>query len=289
MNSIRVGVTGFISSESPKPGFNVARSLKEGLGEGVHIVALDSYPLTASIALPTLVDETHLIPPPSDGPNAMLEYLKELTMKGPLDVLIPNDDIEVELLAGIRENVEGLGIKLALPTTKALKLRSKENLYSSLIQHGYSAPKTVVLFQNQDVARIGDQLGYPLVVKGRLCDAYLAQSLAEAKIVFERIAETSGLPVIVQQFVPGEEYSVTAVADGQNRAVGIVAIKKIGITEKGKTWAGVTIEAPWLIELGKKVVADLGWVGPIEIEFIKSEERNEWFVIEINPQFPSWI
>jgi carbamoyl-phosphate synthase large subunit len=289
MKSYRVGITGFHSTDSLKPGLNVARSLKEALNGNVKILSIESYPICPSLGLIKLVDEAYLIPAPAEGPLKVLDSLKELINKTDVDVIIPNDDDEVSLFCEIRDEIRALGVELLIPPPDKVFQVSKEGLYSFGSKKGYWIPFTQVFHKWIDFENNNSKFKYPFLLKGALSDVYLAYSKDEAKVYFDRIIQIWDPPVIVQDFIQGEEYSVVALADRESNMVGAVAMKKFGINEKGTTWSGATISDHCLLDLAENLIKDLQWVGPLEIEVIKKEGSNEPYIIEINPRFPAWI
>lgn len=288
MKSYIIAITGFHSTDSLKPGLNIARSLKETLGEEVKIISIESYPISPSLGLPHLIDEAYLIPAASEGPSKALNSLQEIASKTKIDVLIPNDDEEVQLFSEIQDDIRALGVELLIPSSEKVFAISKEDLYPFGKKQGYLVPFTKVFNKWSEFENNGLSLNYPFVLKGLLCDSYLVHSKEEAKVYFDRIAKIWDPPVIAQEFIAGEEYSVVALADWDSEVIGAVAMKKFGINEKGTTWAGATVMEPQLLDLATKVIGDLGWIGPLEIEVIKKEDSESFYIIEINPRFPAW-
>ncbi len=284
-----VAITGFHSTDSLKPGLNVARSLKEALGEKVKIISIESYPISPSLGLPHLVDEAYLTPVASEGPSKVLNSLQEILNKTKIDVLIPNDDEEVQLFSEIQNDIRALGVELLISSPEKLFAVSKDRFYSFGKKRGYSVPFTKVFNKWSEFGKNGFPIDYPFILKGLLCDSYLVHSGEEAKVYFDRITQIWDPPVIAQEFIPGEEYSVVALAGWDSEVIGAVAMKKSGINEKGTTWAGVTVMEPQLLNLAAKIIDDLRWIGPLEIEIIKEDNSELFYIIEINPRFPAWI
>lgn len=81
-----------------------------------------------------------------------------------------------------------------------------------------------------------------MVVKGKYYDAYIARNIQEAESYFYKISAKWGHPVVIQKFVEGNEYNVIGLGDGNGNTLAAVAMRKQYITDKGKAWAGITIE-----------------------------------------------
>lgn len=110
----------------------------------------------------------------------------------------------------------------------------------------------------------------------------------EVEQYFRRLSSKWGLPVVIQEFIEGEEYDVVALGDGKGEVIGSVPMKKMQITDKGKAWGGITIKDSAMENFVINIIRKLKWRGPCEIEIIKSKKKKELFLIEINPRFPAW-
>ena len=45
---------------------------------------------------------------------------------------------------------------------------------------------------------------------------------------------------------------------------------------------------PKLSELCSKLIQELQWYGPYELEFLREESTGDYYLLEINPRFPAW-
>jgi carbamoyl-phosphate synthase large subunit len=126
------------------------------------------------------------------------------------------------------------------------------------------------------------------VIKGKYYDAGIAHNLEQAVSYFYKISAKWGLPIIVQEFVSGMEVNVTAIGDGNGQTIGAVPMRKLYITDKGKAWAGVTLDDEELIAITEQVISSTKWRGGLELEFVKTAD-DTYFLLEINPRFPAWV
>jgi carbamoyl-phosphate synthase large subunit len=111
----------------------------------------------------------------------------------------------------------------------------------------------------------------------------------EVVTAFEKISMKWGYPIIIQEYVRGDEYNVVALGDGTGATVGAVSMRKLYITDKGKGWAGITIDDKAILEISRKLIKELKWRSGMELEFIKDSETGEYYLLEINPRFPAWV
>lgn len=286
-----IAVTGLNAIDSPGPGFAVIRSLKEAESFDVRIIGLSYETLEPLIYLKEYVDKTYQMPMPSAGQEVLLERLNYINDLENINFLFPNFDAElfnyIKLQGTIAEN---FGIKMLLPTMEQFNARQKVNLNEYGEKYKLTVPSASSIFNPGEIGPIAEKMGYPLIVKGKFYDAKVAYNLDQATQHFNKISSQWGLPIILQEFVHGSEVNVCGVGDGKGKLIGAVPMRKLYITDKGKAWAGVSLDDEELIKITEKMVKNTNWQGPFELEFIKTyqDEKPIYHLIEINPRFPAW-
>ena len=138
------------------------------------------------------------------------------------------------------------------------------------------------------MSNIAEQFDYPLVVKGKFYDAIIANTLEQAHKAFYKIQAKWGLPIIVQEFVNGTEINIAALGDGNGNAISVIPMRKLYITDKGKAWAGITLDDNSYIELARKFIKVTKWRGGCELEIMQTSDGKS-YIMEVNPRFPAWI
>lgn len=294
---LHIAVTGLSGTDDPNPGIGVIQSLRmvrgslpaaDGEWRG-RIIGLAYDALDTAIYDDNLVDEVHLLPWAAQGEGALLYRLRQIVQKTPLHVIVPTLDGELLNFIRLESELKAMGISVLLPTESSVRVQFKIALSDFCQTHGFPHPRSHTVTAPEQIEGAVQSLGYPCVVKGVLHGAHMAHSLAEAQVYFNQIRTLWGLPVIIQEFISGEALNVVALADRSGRVVGMVGMRKMVITEKGKAWGGVTIGDEKLLAQARKVMAALQWVGPIELEFIRHTPSGEYYLIEVNPRFPTWV
>ncbi len=283
-----VAVTGINATDNPGPGVAVARSLKEADGD-FKIVGL-SYDLNdPGNYLDFLFDFNMIIPFPSLGWSGIKNALIKLKNNFGLDAIIPCLDAELPLFIEYQQELKDIGIQLLLPSNEQFELRDKLHLSDFSKHMGLLYPKTLAITDLNEIKAKMEQgnLDFPVVVKGRYYKAYIVHSLEQAQLKFTEIAQEWGVPILIQQVVQGEELNVIGVGDGKGGHIGILPIKKLTTTAIGKIWSGVTLNHPDLIAMTEQFLAKTKWQGPFELECMFNKEES--FLIEINPRFPAWV
>jgi carbamoyl-phosphate synthase large subunit len=288
MSRLTVAVTGLSATDNPAPGVAVLRAIREAAPEGLRTVGLSYDPLDPGNYMEGVAHRIYLIPFPSQGARALYDRIEEIHAETPLDVIVPTLDSELEAFVKIADSLSKLSIRLFLPSSEQLRLRSKARLHS-LAERGINVPRSVSIGDSSAIRRLDEAFDFPVMVKGQYYGAEIAYSPMEVEGHFQRFRSQWGVPVIVQEFVSGEEYDVAAVGDGDGGIVGVVPMRKMQLTDKGKAWGGITIDDPGLSEFVANAVGVLRWRGPCELEVLRAKGDGRYYLLEINPRFPAWI
>jgi len=287
MTKLTVGVTGINASDNPAPGVGVAKSLKEADALQLTIAGLAYDAMEPGIFMDWYIDKSYLIPYPSARYEALMERLLYIKESFDLDAVIPTLDSELPFFMKYSSELADHGIATFLPSEEQYRLRAKDRLADMAAQAGLLAPKQAVVSSYQELTAAVEEIGLPVMVKGALYKAYRAHTMDEAMAYFGKIVAQWGYPIIIQQVVTGEEMNVIGVGDGEGKALGLVAAKKMSITEQGKIWTGVTILHEELLAATHRFVEKTKWRGAFEMECIV--DRDKVYLIEINPRFPAWV
>lgn len=284
-----VGVTGLNAIDSPGPGIPVIRALRESKDFDVRIIGLSYEALEPGIYMHDLVDKTYQIPFPSTGIDSLMNRLQYIHSIEHLDLIIPNFDAELFSFIKLADRLEKeMKIKTFMPTVEQFEERHKVNLDEFGKKHKIDVPYSHMIFSTAEIPALKDKFSYPLVVKGKFYDANVAYTPEQAANYFNKISAKWGLPIIIQQFVHGQEVNVTALGDGKGNTIGAVAMRKTYITDKGKAWAGISIADDKLIKMTQKFMKGSKWKGGCELEIIKTADEK-YYLLEINPRFPAWV
>ena len=287
MNRPVVAVSGMSAVDSPAPGVPVLRSLKESKLDPV-LIGLSYGTLEPGNFMTELLENSYIMPYPNSGPQVLLERIKNIHSKQKLDVIIPTLDSELENYISIQSELSQMGIRMTLPGKKELHTRDKTFLNETFKQSEVLLPETIAINDITALRQVADEIGYPVLIKGIFYEAYLARTYEEAVGFFYMLASKWGMPIIIQKFISGEECNVCVLAN-QGTLTGAVVMKKLFLTDKGKAWAGVTINNQEALKTSEKILEQIGWNGGCELEFIVESRTNKMYLLEINPRLPAWV
>lgn len=283
-----IAVSGLNAIDSPGPGVAVIRGLREASSFDVRIIGLSYESLEPGIYMHDIVDKTYHIPYPSAGTEVLFERLEYIHQKENLHMIIPNFDAELFPFIKLESRLNTLGIKTFLPTISQFEERQKINLPEFGKKYNIPVPPGFALYDTSELNGKKQEINYPVLVKGKFYDAWVAYNPEQLRSYFNKVSAKWGLPIIIQDFIRGNEYNVCGLGDGKGNTIAAVPMRKQYITDKGKAWGGISIADPEMLKLTRHFVKETSWKGPFELELMKTN-NNEFFLLEINPRMPAWV
>lgn len=286
---MNIAVTGLNATDNPGPGIPIIRSIKDSPRFKGKITGLIYDTLEPGIYMDGVVSKCYLIPYPSSGLQELFDRIALINSKEKIDIIIPSLDSELYGFLKIQDRLREIGIKTFLPSLEQLNIRGKDKLFYFCEDNNIKVPKNILVNSVQDLYNIPKEFEFPVAVKGIFYEAYIANNQEDVLTAYNKLRLKWGFPIIIQEFIQGDEFNVAALGDGTGNMVGAVAMRKLYITDKGKGWAGITIDDPNLLTISRKVISQTKWRSGMELEFIKSASTDEYFLLEINPRFPAWV
>ena len=285
---IVIAVTALNAIDSPGPGVAVIRAIRECEDFEVRIIGLSYEALEPGLYMHDLVDKTYQIPYPSAGTESLFHRLEKIHEKEKIDLVIPNFDAELFNFIKLCPKLNSLGIRTFLPELDPFEARNKMLLHKFGKKHHLMVPEDRLIYQASELNDASDELDFPLVVKGKYYDAVVVYNREEAQKAFFKLQTKWGLPIIAQKFIQGTEINIAALGDGNGNTISVIPMRKLYITDKGKAWAGITIEDSSFIDLAHKFIRATKWRGGCELEIMQTTDGKS-YIMEVNPRFPAWI
>jgi carbamoyl-phosphate synthase large subunit len=286
--SYTIAVSGINAIDNPGPGTGIAKSLRES-DLDVRIIGLAYDCLEPGIYMDWLIDKSYILPYPSGEVDSFLSRLQYIHERENLDVIIPALDAELPVYMNLSKSISSLSIGMMIPSKQSFQQRAKDKLPELSAAIGLKIPQTFVLSTLAELDKALAELGYPLMVKGPFYEAYTAENRQDAHHHFHALCGKWGYPIIVQEFIHGDEYNLVGLGDGKGNDVGHVSTKKMLITKLGKVWTNVSIRNDPMEQAALKFVNKYHWSGGYELELMLDKKSQEMYLIEINPRFPAWL
>ncbi len=269
----------------------IALTIAQSLGSrGVEVIGCDDVGLTV-LSFSRYVRSTFVHAPASTDPEKFIDDLEAAIIRyKPEDdrpyVLMPCFQ-ETRLIARHAERLER-HITIAAPDFAAVcAVDPKDNLMRTARGLGLRVPDSCVgeEWRADDPAR---PAGFPMMVKPvwgvggrgvrRVDDAEALESaLCES--------EAAGETLLIQDFLPGEDYCLTALF---NHGVLQTAAAYHNLSQFPRgAGAGVlreTVSETPFLDTARALFGPLGWTGVVEADFRWDGEGEPW-LIEVNPRF----
>lgn len=214
---------------------------------------------------------------PLAGDRHYLPIIKSICFKERIHLLVPTIDDELPLFGAQAESFLEMGVRVAVSGGETGTVCSdKHRTVKFLAQHGIPVPGSW-LPDELDFK----ELSYPLIIKSREArdsvDAHLINDEGELRFFLNYIADP-----VVQEYIPGREFTVDVLADFDGKVISIVPRERLvvrsGVTDRGQTWNN-----PALIDLGVRIAEALQIRGPAHFHLKRCEDRGT--VFEVKPRF----
>jgi carbamoyl-phosphate synthase large subunit len=256
---------------------DIVRAFQDALRDGVYrgrVLVSDLDPLSPSLfAADEVVDL-----PPVDDPGYG-EAVAEACRRAEVGAVLPLTDLDPVVLAEAADGIRAAGAQVFLPSPEvALGCQDKWECHLMLGRLGLPSPPTW-LPDEADPA----ELPYPVLLKPRLGFAgrHIYRCSSAGELAFFRAY--SPVESVVQQALPGLEFSIDCFGDLDGRALG--AVPRAMIQSKGgEQIKGETLDDPQLVELGASTVEGLGLVGPSTVQCFREDGRILG-ITDINTRF----
>ena len=189
---------------------------------GWKVTAADADPASAGFRSRFTTDRL-LYPRPSERPDAVVEAILGRVERDGIDLVIPITDELLLPLAEARDRFAGL-TKLAVPDPAGLAVtHDKSSTFDLAERLGVPVPPTRIVDAGADVTSVGQELGYPVVVKpvasrevlpDRTISSHVVSYAADAAALEARLATlTPGTRVLLQRWLPGDGMGVELLMD----------------------------------------------------------------------------
>ena len=266
---IRVLVTG----AGGPAGVAVIRSLMAR--DDVEVFAADMDGWASGLYL--VADDRRRIVPPgrSDG---FVDALIAMSREDGIDVLFSTVDVELPGLAARRDELEAVGTKLAAPTLDTLVTCLDKFALVQRVAGKARIPETRLL--NQD--GVAADWTFPVIVKPRSGAGSRGVRLIPDRAALEALGTDES--IIIQENLPGEEFSVDVLAGLDGEVIAAVPRSRERV-DSGVSIAGRTVRRHELCDTAAAVARAIGLTGVANVQLRYSSEGVP-ALLEVKPWFP---
>src|SRR3989338_7753197 len=283
-----VAISGFAGTLIAEPGGAVASALRKAFGKKIKIIALAYTPWANAAFTPDLVDEIYLIQLLNNNINHHYDELSRVFTLCKPDIYIPTLELEVKYIRHFIHNFREVGPKALIPEVASYDQASKLRLHYFCQEHAFLYPRTMAANNSIEFNYLISGAIFPCLIKSALNGAELVHSIAQAYQAAQRLSSVWQQPVLIQNYIEGDQYMVAALCDNKGKVMQTVSAKKHLVNFFGKSAISITVDNPKLEQIARDILEKILWSGPLELEFIQAADGN-YYLFEINPRFPSWV
>ncbi|MFE9045214.1 ATP-grasp domain-containing protein [Streptomyces sp. NPDC007818] len=218
-----------------------------------------------------------LVPP--GGAPGYAEAVLRLCERHGIDVLVPTVDVELVALSRAAAAFEAAGVRVLVSPADALETCLDKWRLAEACRGAVRLPDTRLVGAGDAP---GVEGGFPAVAKPR------SGSGSRGIVVVRSPDELAAIPqdgsYLLQEFLPGTEYSVDVLTDGNGRVVAAVPRAR-DKTDSGVVVAGRVLDLPELSGLAEDAVRTLGLRGVLNVQ-VRENRAGKAALLEINPRPP---
>lgn len=245
---------------------------------GVEIHAADCDPLATGLHL--VDSERRLVLPKGKDPSFVGALIAEATGRG-VDVVIPTVDEELLPVAQAVAEFEARGVKVMASGQRSLATCLDKQALLAAAGADVACPRS----EPFDEAFDSSGWEFPVVMKPRTGRGGAGVELITDCGGLEAIGRDAEL--LVQEHLPGEEYSVDVLVDSRGRTVACVPRVRIRV-DSGVATVTRTFRDPDLQSAADRAAQAAGLRGVANVQFRRDADGIAK-LLEINPRFPGTL
>ncbi len=251
------------------------------------------------------VDREFVYPNPGVEPAAFVDELAAFLDRTDHYAVFPIRDDTTTVVARAKPRLAATGTRVGTEDWQRFeRVANKARTFELAADLSVPTPDTRAPTSLADVAAFADDLSYPVVVKSRskhvadpdgrlhtheVGDSDYADTPLELVETYERLLHadsgTRNAPPIVQEYIDGDTTTTVGVADQGEL---LAHFQELRLRTTPASGGSSTLIRGYrdetMLEYAREVVADLGWTGPIHVEFMRTPD-GEFYLVEVNGRY----
>ncbi|WP_028050482.1 ATP-grasp domain-containing protein [Cellulomonas sp. URHD0024] len=223
-----------------------------------------------------LVDAPHRRLVPAGQAADFVPAVRQIVSDDAIDVVFPTVDVELPLLAAVRDE---LGAVLASPSLRTVETCLDALTLARTCARTVRVPRTELLGTVQATSG----WDFPVVVKARRAGGSRGVQTVHSQAELDAVHDEEDL--VVQELLPGDEFSVDVLADLEGHVVAAVPRARLRV-DHGVAVAGVTVHDDALVEAASRVARAVGLTTVASVR-LRYDGSGVPALLEVNPRFPA--
>jgi D-aspartate ligase len=232
----------------------------------------------------------------SEPPNVAVAQMQTIARKvGGRPILMPTTD---QACTWVAENAAALHQEFRFPGQDAALVETlcdKNQMQELARQNGVPTAHSVAPRSKEDVARFLDEAVFPVMVKetggGRLrCRAggtkFVIRTPRELTEFYAKAGDEEDPNLIIQEFIPGEDWMFNGYFDASSRCLFGMTGKKIRRfpVNTGVTSLGMCVANETVIRTTTDFMRAIGYRGILDIGYRRDMRDGQYKVLDVNPR-----
>ncbi|UGS36596.1 ATP-grasp domain-containing protein [Capillimicrobium parvum] len=253
-------------------GISILRDLAD---EPLDLIAADIDPFAAGLYL---VDAPRRAILPRGDDAGFCDALLEICQAESVSIVVPTVDSELLPLALDRERYAGSGVRLVLASEETLRTCLDKWVLAERCRDAVRVPDTWVVDDGFDPAAPD----LPVIVKPRSGSGSRGIRLVERREELEALERDGTL--LVQENLPGTEYSLDVIAREDGHVAGVVPRARLKV-DSGIAVTGRTLHDERLDAFAREVARLIGLTTVANVQ-VKEDAGGVPALLEVNARFP---
>lgn len=242
----------------------------------LHMADMD--PLAAGLYL--VPPDRRLIIPRGDTPE-LVPDLHKACVERRIEALLPTVDAELEPVAAASKAFDSIGVALPISPVECLRVCRDKQLLMEAVQGKVPIPDSQPLTE-ATAARVDS---FPRFVKPRRGAGSRGIARISSRADLDRQSKDGS--VLLQEYLPGEEYSVDVYVRRNGRVIAAVPRDRMKV-DSGIAIASRTLHLPDLMESAIRTAEIIGIRGCANVQFKRAAD-GVFKLLEVNPRYPGTL
>ncbi|MCD6326110.1 ATP-grasp domain-containing protein [bacterium] len=260
---------------------DLVRAFQKALARrgGGKVIAADMSALSAAL----FAGDEYEVVPALNSPG-FIDHLLGICTRRDISAIIPSIDKDLPVLAAATERLMAAGIRPVVSDPDAIGIcDDKLRTYQYFVERRFPTPTS---WLPSEFFASEPRPDWPILIKPRRGiggkGVHRINSAEELDFWLKRVPDP-----ILQEFLPGIEYSFDTLSDFNGKALSVVPRERLYVRD-GEVFKARTVLNEQFIELVASVAEALGLRGPAVIQGIL-DGQGDLKLTEINPRFGSGI
>lgn len=215
---------------------------------------------------------------PAGASEDFVDALLQSCIRMKIDVVVPTVDTELIPVALAEKRFAAHGIAILQMGARTLHTCLDKFLLAQACNDSVRVPRTELFDESVDVST----WSFPLVVKPRTGSGSKGVKIIHSAKELEQTEKSPAL--IIQEFLPGDEYSVDVLANSKGEVVAAVPRERMKIDSGVAVTSRVVLDQE-LIDAATQVAQTVGVQFVANVQLRRDAHGNPC-LLEVNPRFP---